>query len=97
MTDTKNPSPQPNVPLDKGVVYVEVYGLTGTGKSAVMGEIEIALKAIGLTVEHDADFQSEKNMTHADWQWALDLYKPTVRLREHNVPRAATEGSADAS
>ena len=91
----QTPSPSTEVVLDKGVVYVEVYGLTGTGKSAVMGEIEIALKAIGLTVEHDTEFQSEKNMTHADWQWALDLYKPTVRLRERNVPPAATEGSAE--
>lgn len=69
-------------------VYVEVSGLTGSGKSAVMGEIEIALRAIGLTVEHDAEFQSEKNMTHADWQDALELYKPTVVLRERNIPRA---------
>lgn len=68
-------------------VYVEVSGLTGSGKSAVMGEIEIALKAIGLTVETDAAFQSEKNMTHADWQSALDLYRPTVVLTERNIPR----------
>lgn len=69
-------------------VYVEVSGLTGSGKSAVMGEIEIALRAIGLTVEHDAEFQSEKNMTHAEWQDALEMYKPTVVLRERNIPRA---------
>lgn len=68
-------------------VYVEVSGLTGTGKSAVMGEIEIALRAIGLTVEHDSSFQAEKNATHADWQDALDLYKPTVVLTERNIPR----------
>lgn len=73
-------------------VYVEVSGLTGTGKSAVMGEIEIALRALGLTVEHDAGFQSEKNMTHADWQTALDLYNPVAVLRERNIPR--TKASA---
>lgn len=73
---------------DDARVYVEVSGLTGTGKSAVMGEIEIALRAIGLTVEHEADFQTEKNMTHADWQEALDLYKPTVVIRERNISRA---------
>lgn len=72
-------------------VHVEVSGLTGTGKSAVMGEIEIALRALGLSVEHDADFQSEKNMTHADWQTALDLYKPTVVLSERNIPRAKAD------
>lgn len=73
----------------ESVVYVEVSGLTGSGKSAVMGEIEIALRAIGLPVEHDAEFQQEKNMTGADWQWALDLYKPKVVLRERNIPRPA--------
>ena len=70
-------------------VHVTVSGLTGSGKSAVMGEIEIALRALGLKVEHDASFQTEKNMTHADWQEALDLYQPTVMLTEVNVSRAS--------
>jgi hypothetical protein len=78
-----------------GKVYVEVTGLTGTGKSAVMGEIEIAMCALGLTVEHDAAFQAEKNATHADWQEALDLYKPTVVIRERNVPLPAAPTPAD--
>jgi hypothetical protein len=80
---------------EPGHVYVEVSGLTGTGKSAVMGEIEIAMKALGLPVHHDADFQTEKNGTHADWQEALDLYKPTVVLREVNVSRASPIPPAD--
>lgn len=83
---TVTPSPQ-------SVVTVEVSGLTGSGKSAVMGEIEIALKALGLKVEHDAAFQAEKNGTHADWQDALDLYKPTVILTERNVSRAPAPSS----
>lgn len=69
------------------IVHVEVSGLTGSGKSAVMGEIEIALKALGLKVEHGPDFQAEKNATHADWQEALDLYQPTVVLAERNISR----------
>lgn len=77
-------------PLEDGKVYVEVYGLTGTGKSAVMGEIEIALMALGVPVEHDAEFVSEKRMTHADWQDALEFYNPVVVLRERNVSRAAS-------
>ncbi len=77
----------------KETVYVTVSGLAGSGKSAVMGEIEIALKALGIPVEHDADFQSEKNTTHADWQNALDLYKPTVVLKEVNIPRSPTTPS----
>jgi len=71
-----------------GFVYINVSGLTGSGKSAVLGEIEIALKAVGLTVEHDAAFQAEKNATHADWQAALDLYKPVVVLSETNISRS---------
>jgi len=77
--------------MSKATVYVTVSGLTGSGKSAVMGEIEIALKAIGIPVEHDAEFQSEKNMTHADWQDALDLYKPVVVLKEVNTRPSALE------
>lgn len=69
------------------IVHVEVSGLTGSGKSAVMGEIEIALKALGLKVEHCPDFQAEKNGTHADWQQALELYQPTVVLTERNISR----------
>ena len=68
-------------------VYVNVSGLTGSGKSAVLGEIEIALKAIGLTVETDAAFQQEKGMTGADWAHALDMYQPVVVLSETNIPR----------
>ncbi|MGX8272989.1 hypothetical protein ACWQV9_09920 [Brevundimonas diminuta] len=73
------------------IVYVEVSGLTGSGKSAVMGEIEITLKALGLKVEHGPDFQAEKNGTHAEWQQALDLYQPTVVLVERNIARARGE------
>lgn len=78
---------------DTARVTVIVSGPTGSGKSAVMGEIEIALKALGVEVIHDADFQAEKNMTHADWQTALDLYKPVVILREVNEPRSAIPAS----
>lgn len=81
---------------EPGKVYVTVTGLTGTGKSAVLGEIEIALKAIGVPVETDAAHQSEKNMTHADWQTALELYEPTVVLREVDISRATLEGAQDA-
>jgi len=59
------------------LVTVTVSAPVGSGKSAVCGEIEIALKAIGVPVtwrEGDA----EKRLTHADWQQALDLYKPSV-------------------
>lgn len=72
-----------------GQVVVTVSGLTGTGKSAVYGEIVLALTAIGLKVEH-ADpeaWRSECNGTHADWAQALELYAPTVLMAEQNVSR----------
>jgi predicted ABC-type ATPase len=70
-------------------VNVTVSGLTGSGKSAVYGEIVTALQAIGVPVVHadERAWRSECHMTHADWEAALDLYKPTVVIREQNVPR----------
>lgn len=65
-------------------VYVTVSGAVGSGKSAVCGEVEIAMKALGLVVEwaDPVAAQAEKNATHADWQEALDLYRPTVVIEE---------------
>lgn len=72
----------------KGEVLVVVSGFTGCGKSAIAGEIEIAMKAIGVPVKW-TNGDAEKRMTGADWQTALEMYKPTVRIVEVNVPRAA--------
>ena len=67
-----------------GAVMVTVTGRTGSGKSAIAGEIEIALKAIGVSVSWP-DGVAEKNMTHADWQSALEMYNPSVVIRELNI------------
>ncbi len=86
------------------IVYVEVSGLTGSGKSAVMGEIEIALKAIGLVVEHDAEFQSEKNMSLGNHIFDAAIMvrslkqgtdnEPMTRLVEHGfLPSWSPDGS----
>ena len=72
----------------KGEVLVVVSGFTGCGKSAVAGEIEIAMKAIGVPVQW-TNGDAEKHMTGADWLTAIEMYKPTVRIVEVNVPRAA--------
>ncbi len=72
-------------------VTVTVTGLTGTGKSAIYGEIVNTLNALGIPVEH-ADpraWTQECHMTHADWQDALDLYRPTVMMVEQNIRRGA--------
>ncbi|EHX1271579.1 ead/Ea22-like family protein [Escherichia coli] len=72
----------------KGEVLVVVSGFTGCGKSAIAGEIEIAMKAIGVPVQW-TNGDAEKHMTGADWLTAIEMYKPTVRIAEVNVPRAA--------
>ncbi|EAX7983166.1 hypothetical protein BRP03_21720 [Salmonella enterica] len=72
----------------KGEVLVVVSGFTGCGKSAIAGEIEIAMKAIGVPVQW-TNGDAEKHMTGADWLTAIEMYKSTVRIVEVNVPRAA--------
>ncbi|QIJ49910.1 ead/Ea22-like family protein [Raoultella ornithinolytica] len=76
------------VTVKQGEVLVTVAGFTGCGKSAIAGEIEIAMKAIGLPVTW-ANGDSEKRMTGADWLTAIEMYKPTVRIVEENIPRDA--------
>jgi pantothenate kinase-related protein Tda10 len=65
-------------------VSVFVTGPTGSGKSAIAGEIEIALKAIGVDVTWEGG-DEEKRLTHADWQAALEQYNPKVIIHELNV------------
>lgn len=72
----------------KGEVLVTVVGFTGSGKSAIAGEIEIAIKAIGVPVWWK-NGDAEKRMTGADWLTAIELYNPTVRIVEVNIPFTA--------
>ncbi|MCS6029796.1 hypothetical protein LNO20_19380 [Klebsiella quasipneumoniae subsp. quasipneumoniae] len=74
--------------VKQGEVLVTVAGFTGCGKSAIAGEIEIAMKAIGVPVTW-ANGDSEKRMTGDDWLTAIEMYKPTVRIVEENIPRVA--------
>ena len=65
-------------------ITVTVSGPVGCGKSAIAGEIEIALKAVGVPVRY-ADpkaEQSEKRMTGADWTGYIDMYQPSVVIVE---------------
>ena len=76
------------VPLiQKGEVLVTVTGLTGSGKSAIAGEIEIMCRALGLDVEWVGG-DAEKRLTHADWTDALEMYRPRVRIIEANISQA---------
>lgn len=78
-----------------GEVTVTVSGPVGCGKSAIAGEIEIALLALGVPVRFadPAAMQSEKNMTHADWTGYLEMYQPSVVIGEKIVksPLSAVE------
>lgn len=80
-------APQVAVPVERGEVLVTVSGFTGSGKSAIAGEIEIMCRALGLQVEWPNGV-AEKNMTHADWTSALEMYNPRVRIMERNVSLA---------
>jgi hypothetical protein len=85
--ESEQPSHQGEaVEVADGEVLVVVHGLTGSGKSAVAGEIEILCKALGLEVCWE-NGDEEKFLTHADWTAALELYKPRVRIIEVNTPR----------
>lgn len=75
----------------KGEVLVTVSGFTGCGKSAIAGEIEIAMKAVGVPVQW-TNSDVEKRMTGADWLTAIEMYRPNVRIVEVTVPRAAGIG-----
>lgn len=71
---------------NRGEVLVTVSGLTGSGKSAIAGEIEIALMAIGVPVKWE-NGDAEKRAAGADWLTSIEMYKPTVRILEINIPR----------
>ena len=78
-------------------IQIHVVGPIGCGKSAIAGEIEILCKALGLSVSWP-EGQSEKNMTGADWQSALEMYKPTVVIHESTgLPEATCQSSECAS
>ncbi len=84
-------------------VFITASGPVGSGKSAVLGEIEIALRAIGVPVRYaiENDARDEKNLTGADWQSELELTKPSVVLVEQlgndrsQARKAVSEALAD--
>lgn len=73
-------------------IIVTVSGPVGCGKSAIAGEIEIALKAIGVPVRFadEKGEREEKNMTGADWTGYLEMYKPSVVIVEQITPSPQT-------
>lgn len=83
--DTKPSRPDQG---EAGKVYVNVSGLTGSGKSAVYIELVVALQALGLTVEHAKpdEWRTESGLLSADGNNLQD-FKPTIVLSETNIPR----------
>lgn len=74
-------------------VHVAVSGAVGIGKSAIAGEIEIAMKAIGVPVRYvdEREAQAEKNMTHADWASEIERLQPSVAIEEVPISASAME------
>lgn len=71
---------------ERRTVNIIVTGPVGCGKSAIVEEIHIALKALGLEVAF-ADpraVQSERNMV-GDHQDGLDLYRDGIRVEVGEV------------
>lgn len=70
----------------ENIVYIEVSGLTGTGKSAVYTEIATALAAIGLKVEHadPRDAATEMRLNGLD---QIEMYSPRIVMSERNLRR----------
>lgn len=67
-------------------VLVTVSGLTGSGKSSVASEIEIALRAIGVRTTW-ADGGPERNGVPADLLDPGATADLTVTIREVNIAR----------
>lgn len=77
-------------------IKIIAEGPVGSGKSALLGEIEILCKALGVPVRYanPSDSASEKSMTHADWTAYLEMYKPSVVLHEQGPARDTPPASA---
>lgn len=79
-------------------VTITASGPVGCAKSALLGEIEIMLKAMGVPVRYanEAEAQAEKNGTHADWTSSIEMYRPSVVLVEEIKKPAASSERAPA-
>lgn len=74
-------------------ITITVSGPVGSGKSALLGEIEVLMRALGVPVRYadPMSAESEKRMTGADWTAYIEMYQPSVVLVE--APPAASEPS----
>ncbi len=71
-------------------VTVTVSGLTGSGKSAIMSEIIVALRAVGIEVHPDIGWTYEMRVRTGDsFDDDIETFKPIVLIREVNIPYPA--------
>ncbi len=72
-------------------ISVIITGKTGVGKSAVYGEIMLALKAIGVEVHHADPHHDAVELSFAtEWHDQLADMKPVVTM--HEINRATVDG-----
>ncbi len=80
-------------------VTITAAGAVGSGKSALLGEIEVLLRALNIPYRY-ADEKAarvEKALTHADWIGELEATKPCVVLVEENPRVRAVTGPQQVS
>lgn len=68
-----------------------ISGDVGSGKSALIGEIEILLRALKIPFRHEKpeDAAYERRMANGDWITELERLQPSVVLVEAGPPTAA--------
>lgn len=69
-------------PIRRNVVTVTVSGRVGTGKSAIVGVIEDALKSAGVAVQANQAHDTERNMRNGDWSKDIAMYEPLATVIE---------------
>jgi hypothetical protein len=67
-------------------IEIIARGETGSGKSALLGEVEILLRALNIPYRYANPKDAEYEKNGADWIGELEKAKPAVVLIEMNKP-----------
>lgn len=80
--------------MAESVVTVTASGPVGCGKSAILTEIEIALKAIGVPVSWRDEKPGDRSIDHERSLSTdmMELYRPTVVLVEQIIREDPNRG-----
>lgn len=72
-------------------VDITISGLTGSGKSAIMSEVIVALRAIGVEVQTEKEWRYEMaGRTGDSFVSDIEDLNPIVTIREVNIPYPAS-------